>query len=163
MSQDMATLALAIIAIALSGCGRSAAENAPAPPPVAAATYNASQGLRLSAAGAAFITLETAEAAASGSVLRIPASALLRTIKGDFVYVANGEWYLRTPVTVGRGESSPTPIVSLALPATSGSADTVEIAEGLYEGDRVVSRGTEALWLAEIHAVNGGVSCAHGH
>ena len=39
----------------------------------------------------------------------------------------------------------------------------LEVAEGLYEGDKIVVSGTKALWLAEVQAVNGGVGCAHGH
>jgi hypothetical protein len=87
-----------------------------------------------------------AEFAGAAGAAAIPTDALLRTIKGDFVYVANGDWFLRTPVIPG-----PT------------NATHVAIKEGLYEGDRIVARGVRALWLAEIQAVNGGVACADGH
>jgi len=70
----------------------------------------------------------------------------LRTVRGEFVFVANGGWYLRTPVQTG-----------------AAAGGWVEIRDGLYEGDTVVAQGSRALWLAEIQAVNGGVSCTHGH
>ena len=46
-----------------------------------------------------------------------------------------------------------------------GAADAthIEIKDGLYEGDTIVVKGTRALSLAEIQALNGGVGCADGH
>ena len=70
----------------------------------------------------------------------------MRTIKGDFVYVANGDWFLRTPVVIGATDAS-----------------HVEIKDGLYEGDAIVVKGVRGLSLAEIQALNGGVGCADGH
>jgi hypothetical protein len=152
----MKSLYLLLLAGALalaSGCHRSAASPtvaaAPEPPP--AATFKSGRGLQLSAAAAAFIGLQTADAgtrdlAGVKGALVIPATARLRTAKGDFVFVANGGWFLRTPVTLGE---------------TVG--DWCVVREGLYEGDAVVAQGARALWLAEIQAVNGGVGCADGH
>lgn len=141
---------LTLVAFALVGCGGSrAARSTPAEPPPAA-TYKEDYGLQLSAAGRSFIGLRTAEVVGhridGEAVAAIPVSALLRTVSGDFVYVANGDWFLRTSVTVAR---------------TDGT--WVEVADGLYEGDDVVVAGARALLLAEIHAVNGGVGCADGH
>lgn len=79
-------------------------------------------------------------------ILRIPASALLTTARGAFVYVINGEHYFRSPVEVGRQ-----------------SGRSVEIVDGLFEGDVVVSAGVEDLWLIELQAINGGESCADSH
>lgn len=146
-----------LAAALLAGCGSrpdSAAHADPAghgaelPPAV---VFKAGRGLQLSAAAAQHIGLATAEVATrdlpgAPGVAAVPDSALLRTVRGDFVFVANGGWLLRTPVTVG--------------PAGSG---WLEVKDGLYEGDTVVEQGTRALWLAEIQAVNGGVSCTHGH
>jgi hypothetical protein len=138
-----------VTAVVFSGCNRSIAETPHEQTP--AATYKEGHGLKLSERGAQFVSLKTADVASrtvgsAAHVAAIPADALLRTIKGDFVYVANGEWFLRTAIKVG------------------ASADGwLEIAEGLYDGDTIVIRGTKALWLAEVQAVNGGVSCAHGH
>lgn len=116
-----------------------------------AVVFKAGRGLHLGATAAQFIGLATAEVAArdlpgAAGAPAIPESALLRTVRGEFVFVANGGWYLRTPVQTG---------------AVAGG--WIEIRDGLYEGDTVVAQGARALWLAEIQAVNGGVSCTHGH
>lgn len=76
-------------------------------------------------------------------VVVIPRSALLRTTTGTFAYVANGAAFLRTPVVVGKS-----------------SADEVEITDGLYSGDVVVSHPVEQLWLAELRFTKGG---GHSH
>ncbi len=148
-----------LAATLLAGCGSHAdsavhadgdghdhaAEAAPA------VLFKAGRGLQLGATAAQFIGLATAEVAArdlpgAAGAPAIPESALLRTVRGEFVFVANGGWYLRTPVQTG---------------AVAGG--WIEIRDGLYEGDTVVAQGARALWLAEIQAVNGGVSCTHGH
>jgi multidrug efflux pump subunit AcrA (membrane-fusion protein) len=122
-----------------------AAEAAPA------VLFKAGRGLQLGATAAQFIGLATAEVVARdlpgvAGAPAVPESALLRTVRGEFVFVANGGWYLRTPVQTG-----------------AAAGGWVEIRDGLYEGDTVVAQGARALWLAEIQAVNGGVSCTHGH
>jgi hypothetical protein len=67
-------------------------------------------------------------------------------VRGDFVFVDNGGWFLLTPVVATRSDGA-----------------RVEISDGLYEGDVVVTRGVRKLALAEIQALNGGVGCADGH
>lgn len=126
-----------------SGCteSRAAAGHEPATGSAPAATYKAGRGLRLSEPALAFAGVATAEFTG-----RLPAAALLRTARGDFVYVANDGWLLRTPVRLG-----------------AGSGGSFSVDDGLYEGDVVVVGGAQALWLAEIQAVNGGVGCADGH
>jgi len=116
-----------------------------------AAEYKAGHGVRLGEAAAAFVGLrlgdvETRDLPGAAGVAAIPRDALLRTVRGEFVFVQNGDWLLRTPVTAGV--------------ATDG---WIEVKDGLYEGDRVAVAGVDALWLAEIAAVNGGVGCADGH
>lgn len=145
MKSVVACLLAAGLATAHSGCSRSAATPAVSsvPAPAPAATYKAGRGLQLSPAATAFVGLQTADV---GHRAVIPTDALLRTAKGDFVYVANGGWFLRTPVQVGTAEG-------VWLP----------VKDGLYEGDVVVTQGARALWLAEIQAVNGGVACTAGH
>lgn len=113
--------------LALSGCSDSHATAESAEPP-ATCTYKKGRGLRLTPTAAEFAGLAFADFTGD-----LPASARLRTIKGDFVYVENDGWLLRTP------------------------------AEALYEGDRIVVSGVRTLWLAELQAVNGGVGCADGH
>jgi multidrug efflux pump subunit AcrA (membrane-fusion protein) len=76
----------------------------------------------------------------------IPRSALLKTAEGAFVYAVNGERYVRTPVKLG-----------------AENDDLVEIADGLYSGDQVVTRGVMPLWLAELQVLRGGKACTCGH
>ena len=77
------------------------------------------------------------------SVTVIPREALLETAYGPFVYVLNGEAFLRTAVTTGgrRGEFT-------------------EITDGLYSGDQIVVRPVETLYLIELRATKGG---GHSH
>ena len=77
------------------------------------------------------------------NAITVPASALLKASEGDFVYVQNGEYLLRTPVKVG--------VVG---------TNEVEITDGLYSGDKVASEPVESLWLIELRAVRGG---GHSH
>jgi len=143
-------LSLVLIAAVQTGCSDTHGGEQAQPEPVPAASYKAGHGVRLTEAGKKFARLETIEATTRKSggadVVAIPATALLRTVRGDFVYVANGEWFLRTPVTVGEA-----------------SGEHLEIRDGLYEGDTIVSKGVRALSLSEIQALNGGVGCADGH
>lgn len=132
------------------GCSRSGAAEAPGDAPPSAAHYKEGHGVQLGAEASAFVGLRLAEVEArsfqGGDAAAVPAAALLRTVRGTFVYVENGEWLLRTPVRLGAERDS-----------------WVEVVEGLYEGDRVAVAGVDALWMAEISAVNGGVGCADGH
>lgn len=142
---------LSLLAFALSGCGESQAAGRATPEPTPASTYKAGHGVQLTEAGRAFIGLQTGEVAAhtfAGGTEgpSVPAEALLRTVKGDFVFVVNGGWFLRTPVTIGASD-----------------ATHIEIKDGLYEGDAIVVHGVRGLALAEIQALNGGVGCADGH
>ena len=138
--------------VLLSGCGETRAEQkGHADEPKPAATYKTGHGLQLSPAATQIVALTTGEvgardvASAKGAAA-VPGDAVLRTVKGDFVFVVNGDWFLRTPVKLGASE-----------------AGFVEVKEGLYEGDKIVTHGARALWLAELQAVNGGVACADGH
>lgn len=75
-------------------------------------------------------------------VVVIPSSALLKTSTGTFVYAVNGAAYYRTAVKVG-----------------SASDDKIEIIDGLYAGDQVVTQPVETLWLIELRATKGGGHC----
>lgn len=143
-------ISLSAAAIVQSGCGDSRAETS-AGEAESAASYKAGHGLRLTPAALEFAGVRTKEVslrAAGGGreVLSVPGDAVLRTVRGDFVFVENGGWFLLTPVVTG----------------ATGTAH-VEIKEGLYEGDFVVTRGVRQIALAEIQALNGGVGCADGH
>lgn len=83
---------------------------------------------------------------AGDAVTAIPKGALLTTAEGTFVYAKNDEFYLRTPVKVG---------------ATSG--DHIEITDGLYTGDEIVTTPVMSLWLAELQILRGGKACTCGH
>lgn len=82
------------------------------------------------------------EAVRSDAVTAVPRSAVVDGAAGPFVYVVSGEHFVRTPVRLG-----------------AAVADAVEIAEGLYPGDRVVSAAAMSLWLTELAAVKGGQAC----
>lgn len=151
MNPPFLLFSLVVVGSFVSGCGETQATSPAVPAHAPAATYKEGQGLSLSPTGARFANVTVAPLSSrrfgeSSSVAALPASALLRTIKGDFVYVTNESSFLRTAVRVGRREG-----------------EWIEVLDGLYEGDVVVVSGVAALWLAEIHAVNGGVGCAHGH
>jgi multidrug efflux pump subunit AcrA (membrane-fusion protein) len=73
----------------------------------------------------------------------VPGSAVLETVYGPFVYVANGRALLRTAVRLG---------------ARRGG--DVEITDGLYGGDQVAVRPVETLYLIELRATKGG---GHSH
>lgn len=79
----------------------------------------------------------------SAVVTLIPSAALLETAYGPFVYVVNGEAFLRTAVTTGARRD-----------------DVTEITDGLYGGDQVVVRPVETLYLIELRATKGG---GHSH
>ena len=86
------------------------------------------------------------ESEASEAATLIPREALLETVNGSFVYVPNGRYFFRTAVKVGRK-----------------SEDRVQVVDGLYAGDEVVKEPVMTLWLSELQAIKGGVSCADGH
>lgn len=77
------------------------------------------------------------------NALAVPSSAILDGATGTFVYVVNGEFYLRTAVKTG-----------------ARSADFVEVTDGLYAGDVVVTTPVNQLWLSELRLTKGG---GHSH
>ena len=132
----------------LAGCGKPATSvgtesHAPA---AKAAEFKKGQGLLLTPEAVEFIGLRKAEAQAKADRVVLPRQALLRTSEGVFVFVANGQRWLRTPVKV-----------------STESAESAEITDGVLEGDLVVVAGVWDLWMAELQAIKGGVGCADGH
>lgn len=76
------------------------------------------------------------------TALVVPREAVINGTTGDLVYVVNGDAYTLTWVELG------------------AEADGwVEVTDGLFEGDRVVTRGVMDLWLVELRAVKGGQGC----
>lgn len=74
--------------------------------------------------------------------MAVPRSALLKTTEGEFVYVQSGKHLLRTAVKVGESND-----------------EWVEIKDGLYAGDRVVTQPVMSLWQTELAATKGGQAC----
>ncbi len=83
---------------------------------------------------------------AGGAAAAVPRSALLTTAEGHFVYAKNGRFFLRTAVKTG-----------------AMSESHVEITDGLYTGDEVVTSPVMSLWLAELQVLRGGKPCACGN
>ncbi len=89
-----------------------------------------------------FVTVKLALANETKALV-IPRSAYLRAADGDFVYLVNGEAYLRTPVKVG-----------------AQTDQFIAITDGLKAGQSVVSQSVEMLWLTELRLTKGG---GHSH
>ena len=83
---------------------------------------------------------------ANGSVTAVPVAALLKTAEGAFVYAVNGNFYVRTPVKIGASNDK-----------------LVEITDGLYSGDQIVTKPVMSLWMAELQVLRGGKACTCGH
>ncbi len=105
------------------------------------------------------ITITTAEPLTVGTRLKatfqrpqvmpwrsFPRSALLKTAEGSFVYAVNGAFYVRTPVKTGAMNDK-----------------FVEITDGLYSGDQIVTTPVMSLWMAELQVLRGGKACTCGH
>lgn len=80
------------------------------------------------------------------AVAVVPTAALLKTAEGSFVYAVNGDFYVRTPVKTGATDDK-----------------FVEITDGLYAGDQIVTTPVMSLWMAELQVLRGGKACTCGH
>jgi multidrug efflux pump subunit AcrA (membrane-fusion protein) len=76
------------------------------------------------------------------SALVVPREAVIKSTTGNLVYTLNGDAYILTWVEIG-----------------AESDGWVEIKDGLFAGDSVVTRGVMELWLVELRAVKGGQGC----
>lgn len=76
------------------------------------------------------------------NVLVVPREAVIKGTSGNLVYAVNGDAYTLTWVEVGAEANG-----------------LVEIKDGLFAGDSVVTRGVMDLWLVELRAVKGGQGC----
>lgn len=88
----------------------------------------------------------TLHAPPGDAVAAIPRSALLKTAEGNFVYAVNDSFYVRTPVKTGAMNDA-----------------LVEITDGLYSGDQIVTTPVMSLWMAELQVLRGGKACTCGH
>lgn len=84
--------------------------------------------------------------APTGEVVTVPKDAILKTAEGEFVYVANEEYFARTPVKTA-----------------SRNGEVVEVVDGLFAGDEVVCKQVAPLWMTELQAIRAGQSCCAGH
>ena len=73
----------------------------------------------------------------------VPGSAVLHSTEGTFAYALKGDAFFRTAIKTG-----------------AEAQGLVEIKEGLVEGDVVVTKPVEKLWLIELRATKGG---GHSH
>jgi len=76
------------------------------------------------------------------ATLVVPREAVIRGTSGNLVYAVNGDAYTLTWVEIGAEANG-----------------MVEITDGLFAGDSVVTRGAMDLWLVELRAVKGGQGC----
>lgn len=77
------------------------------------------------------------------NVLTVPVTAIIERQGIDFVYVRSGHCYKRRPVKTGAGDGQ-----------------SIEIVDGLDDGDEVVAQGAEYVRLAETQ---GAVPQGHSH
>jgi len=118
------TLAFAaLVIVALGGCSDTHAtdEHDHDHDDHAASTYEEGRGLQLTETAAKFAGIEIADYTGE-----LPPTAVLRTVRGDFVFVQNDGWFRRIP------------------------------ADHLRKGDRIVVSGIRTLRIAELQAINGG-------
>jgi hypothetical protein len=88
----------------------------------------------------------TFQGAETGVVPVVPTSALFKTAEGSFVYAVNDGFYVRTRVMTGPSDGK-----------------LVEITDGLYSGDEIVTTPVMSLWMAELQVLRGGKACTCGH
>lgn len=114
------------------------------------ARFKEGKGIEVSTETKEILDIQTVEVEeeqeGAQTVAVIPASSLLKTVTGNYVYVMNGKHYLRTQVTTSRIDGH-----------------TAHITEGLFPGDEVVTKAVNNLWYAELQALRGGKACADGH
>lgn len=82
----------------------------------------------------------------NGPVTVVPADAIIHSAEGAFAYVDNGGWTVRTPVEVG---------------AIAGGK--AEIVDGIYFGDRIVTKPVMSIWMAELQLLKTGKACTCAH
>ena len=81
----------------------------------------------------------TLEMPSDGFVTVAPEDAIIESAEGAFAYVDNGGWTVRTPVELG-----------------DHAGGNVEITDGLYFGDRIVTTPAMTLWMTELQLLKSG-------
>ncbi|MDD2942370.1 MAG: efflux RND transporter periplasmic adaptor subunit [bacterium] len=114
------------------------------------ARFKEGRGVEVSSETKQILGLEivevTEEQQGSRNILVVPASSLLKTITGTYIYVVNGKHFLRTQVTTDKIDKL-----------------TARITDGLFSGDEVVTKSVNSLWYVELQALRGGKACTDGH
>lgn len=85
------------------------------------------------------------EKPSTGEVVAVPKSAVMKTAEGEFVYAVNEDYFKRTPVQTG-----------------ARNDESVEVTDGLYAGDQIVSAQVIPLWMTELQTLRAGQSCCKG-
>ena len=79
------------------------------------------------------------EMRSEGEVVVIPSSAVVKSAEGTFVYVDNAGWTIRTEVELGAEDG-----------------EMVEVVDGIYTGDLVVTSPVMTLWMTELQLLKSG-------
>ena len=74
-----------------------------------------------------------------GPVTVVPSDTVIKSAEGAFAYVDNGGWTVRTSVEIG-----------------TEADGMIEIIDGLYFGDRIVTKPVMALWMTELQLLKSG-------
>ncbi|MEZ5325880.1 MAG: hypothetical protein R3F19_12560 [Verrucomicrobiales bacterium] len=81
----------------------------------------------------------TVEVSSDGEVVVVPKDAVVNSSEGAFAYVNNGGWTARAQVEVGAEQDG-----------------LVEIIDGLYAGDVIVTTPVMTLWMTELALLKSG-------
>jgi hypothetical protein len=147
--ETSATLLLIAVLAMASGCGdsdfHSHETDEPTPAPKVCG-YKEGHGVFVGEETREAIRLKVSDVAtkAGSAFAAVPESSLLSMATGDFVFTVNGDHFQRTQIKI------------------SGRADGwVSVADGLLEGDQVVTNGVRELWRIELQNTKAGAACAH--
>ena len=114
------------------------------------ARFKSGQGVEVSEETKKIIALQTTEVEegsnGSQTITIIPASSILKTVTGTYVYVVNGKFFLRTLIKTKKSDGS-----------------HLEVLDGLFSGDEIVVQPVNTLWYTELQALRGGKACTEGH
>ncbi len=81
----------------------------------------------------------TVEVKSNGEVVVVPKSAVVKSAEGAFAYVDNAGWTIRTEIGLGAENDG-----------------YIEIVDGLYYGDVVVTAPVMTLWMTELQLLKSG-------
>lgn len=81
----------------------------------------------------------TVEVSSDGEVVVVPKDSVVNSAEGAFAYVDNGGWTTRTQVEVGAEQDG-----------------MIEIVDGLYAGDVIVTHPVMTLWMTELQLLKSG-------